>query len=441
AMMIAAEEIKLMDAKELSMTYAYGSPETEEIKAKIQSLQSGNARFTVPGVKKKKLQNVAQHREDRQRDTLVKISRKRPCCSRVERSFIIDNGELLVYRDHHPNAKVKAIYQLKNATCFYEERNSSALPKWLEGYSNRLRVICNERELASKSPLYLYSKDEAKIHRWKRAFTLAKVLVSENDRRALKVSIGRATSGALQKAWDALAMYYGEYAKTKALVKNMAMRLMKVDISRGWMKFKLVYRKKEDEQRRRKDQQIWAARFMSEKLTKLGRAKAKDLAEVREGVLTRIQQRFRSYREDMIFDRTYPLTSSMMSRVQQAKVGRVASFAMQTVSADDVCHMSLQGEAWQKWDKDRDIFRSTPCYSALDGGSLSVQSALVYASDNLSALFLAPRDGGADAVSAFDKTDWPGTEACERSGPQARHASTWLLGGAQVEGLTLKVHL
>lgn len=31
--MIAAEEIKLMDAKELSMTYAYGSPETEEIKA------------------------------------------------------------------------------------------------------------------------------------------------------------------------------------------------------------------------------------------------------------------------------------------------------------------------------------------------------------------------------------------------------------------------
>ena len=27
---------------------------------------------------------------------------------RVERSFILDNGQLLVYRDHHPNAKVKA---------------------------------------------------------------------------------------------------------------------------------------------------------------------------------------------------------------------------------------------------------------------------------------------------------------------------------------------
>lgn len=113
---------------------------------------------------------------------------------RVERSFIIDNGELLVYRDHHPNAKVKvprmshstaegcmlqtghigctpkfpisnflkqvicycheltftrffsckvdgwlpqAMYQLKDATCFYEDRNSASLPKWTEGAPQR----------------------------------------------------------------------------------------------------------------------------------------------------------------------------------------------------------------------------------------------------------------------------------------------------------------
>ena len=31
AMMIAAEQIRLLDAKELSMTYAYSAPETEEI--------------------------------------------------------------------------------------------------------------------------------------------------------------------------------------------------------------------------------------------------------------------------------------------------------------------------------------------------------------------------------------------------------------------------
>ena len=70
----------------------------------------------------------------------MKISRRRPCCARVERSFIIDNGELWVYRDHHPNAKVKAQYQLKNATCFYEDRNSASLPKWLEGGQQSLSV-------------------------------------------------------------------------------------------------------------------------------------------------------------------------------------------------------------------------------------------------------------------------------------------------------------
>ncbi|CAL1146613.1 unnamed protein product [Cladocopium goreaui] len=353
----------------------------------------------------------------------MKISRTRPCCSRVERSFILDNGQLLVYRDHHPNAKVKAMYELKDATCFYEDRNSASLPKWMEGYSKRLRVICGEREKQRKSPLFLYSKDDAKIHRWKRAFTLAKVLVSENDRRALKVSIGRAVSGALQKAWDALSTYYGEYSKTKALVKNMAMRLMKVDISRGWMKFKLVYKKREEVTKRQKEQQLWAARFMSEKLTKLGKQKAKEIMDVREGVITRIQQRFRSYREDMIFDRTYPLSSSMMSRVQQAKVGRHLDFTMQTVSADDVCHVSLYREvadglksrkAWETWKKDKEVLRSmTPAYSALHDGQLPVQPALVYASDNLSALFFSERSA-VDAPSAFDKTDWSGRPTVQR---------------------------
>jgi len=437
--MIAAEQIRLLDAKELSVASAYSSSDDfEAIKAKIKTLLEGQAHFTVTGAAQKKLQNVVQHREERKREMLIKISRSRPCCNtRVERSFIIDNGDLLVYRDHHPNAKVKAIYHLKDATCFYEEPRTASLPKWQEGYQMRLRVICTDREKAGKSPLYLYSKDEAKIHRWKRAFTLAKVLVSENDRRALKVSIGRATSGALQKAWDSLAMYYGEYAKTKALVKNMAMRLMKVDYSRGWMKFKLVYRKKMDEQQRRKDQQIWAARFMSEKLTKLGKQKAKEIDDVREGVITRIQQRFRSYREDMIFDRTYPLTSSMMARVQSAKVGQVVDYSMQTVSADDVCHLSLKvnaektkdadakgdsndtngpsanndkaaqlNQAFEKWSKDKDVLRSTsPGYSALQDGNLSLQTVLVYASDNLSALFFADQQP-TDGIAVLNKTDW-----------------------------------
>ena len=42
----------------------------------------------------------------------------------------------------------------------------------------------------------------------------------------------------------------------------------------SFRRFFSVCRKKEEERRRHKDQQIWAARFMSEKLTKLGKQKA-----------------------------------------------------------------------------------------------------------------------------------------------------------------------
>eukprot|EP00435_Cladocopium_sp_Y103_P067662 s279_g30.t1 len=65
AMMIAAEELRLMDAKEASASSAYSKPEIEEIQERIQRLQLGNARFPLTGTKKKKLQNVTQHRGDR----------------------------------------------------------------------------------------------------------------------------------------------------------------------------------------------------------------------------------------------------------------------------------------------------------------------------------------------------------------------------------------
>ena len=47
ALMIAAEELRLRDAKELS-AYASG-PEIEEIQDRIKILQSGTARFTMAG--------------------------------------------------------------------------------------------------------------------------------------------------------------------------------------------------------------------------------------------------------------------------------------------------------------------------------------------------------------------------------------------------------
>lgn len=397
AMMIGAEQVKLFDADDVVAGQQFTNYDVEQSKAKVQMLLEGREKVSVLRPKKVSLL-ILERKEDRKRETLVKFGKA--CHARRERSFIIDNGELLVYRDNHPNAKLKAHYSLKDATCFYETRNTSQVPRWDTGFEDRLRVDCLERQ----TPLFLYSTDKSKVQRWKRAFTLAKVLISENDRRALKVSIGRATAAVLVKAWNCLSLYYHEMVKTRDLVKTMALRLMKVDISRGWTKIKLVYRKEEEKKRQRKEQQIWAARFMSEKLTKLGKQNAKEPDEVREGVITRIQQTFRRYREDMIFDRMYPLGANMMSRVQQAKIGKLVDCAMSAATQEEALRLTLLDAAFSRWDRDRDTFKFlVPQYSE---GNLPMGVANLYVADNLTSLSIAVGAEASEGYSALNKADW-----------------------------------
>merc|ERR1719162_2649756 len=146
-------------------------------------------------------------------------------------------------------------------------------PRFEEGYTDRMKVTFPERQNQNKNPFYLYPKDKMQLLNWKRAFQLARVLVSDNDRRVLKVSIGRCTSVSLIKGWEALIFYYKEIAETRKLVRQMALRLMKVDFSRGWTKMKLVNKQIVEKRAKRVEQQLWAARFMSEKLTRLGTSK------------------------------------------------------------------------------------------------------------------------------------------------------------------------
>jgi hypothetical protein len=408
AMLIAAQQVRLDDARD-PVQKKYTQLDVDEARSKIESLKKGAERIVVTSTTKKSLQQVVKTR-DRERDMLIKFSKK-ACIphsmARKQRAFIIDNGELLVYKGKGQNDKLTAHYKLKDATIRHETIESSQVPKWEDGYVERIRVDCEERLRDQKKALYLYASDKAKVDRWKRAFQLAKVLVAENDRRSLKVSIGRATSGALQKAWEGLAKYYSEIASTRNLVRNMAMRLVKVDISRGWTKFRLAYKKKEDETKLRQEKQMWAARFMSEKLARMGSTKAKPVEDVREHVITRIQKSFRRYREDMIFDRLYPLGSNAMSRVQEAKLGKVVDFRMSTRALDDIVKMLLRGDALAKWTAQKEFFATKkPTYS--DDLKVDIGTACFYVSDNLSSLSFGKQteDEEGEAHQALSKADW-----------------------------------
>lgn len=404
AMLIGAQQMSIADSE--SPDSRYSPVEVERMKQKLDNLRSGREQVVVLSNQKKTLHKI-EKTENRKRELLIKFSKKYcvSSCNKRERAFIIENGELLVYCGHDAKAPLRMNYKLKDAECFHETRASATIPRWEEGYSERLRVDCEERIKGGKKPLYLYSKDAKMIQRWKGAFSLAKVLVSENDRRALKSAIGRATSGALVKAWSSLTTYFNELANTKKLVKSMAMRLIKVDLSRGWTKFRLVYKQREEMARKRKEQQLWAARFMSEKLTKIGIQNARQPEQVRESVITRVQATFRRYREDAIFDRQYPLSLEEMSRISQAKHGRNVDFAMSSLSPDDVVKLCLSGDALSEYVMQKDIQASTtkPTYSEVNTNNSVV---CIYVSDNLTSLSFSDKVEGSEAYAALSKADW-----------------------------------
>ena len=197
---------------------------------------------------------------DRKKDILIKFSSK--CVggylNHRKRFFMIDSGELKIYYYENTN-KLSATIRLQDATCKIEDKQFDSVPKWEPGHEERIRVDDPDRQRQGKKPLYLYPNEtrfqerQEKIQRWNRAFRMASLLVTENDRRSMKVAVGRATSQGLQKAWDALMKYSAEVNSTKQLVKSMGLRLRSVELSMGWTKLLSVYRKRQEDEKRRQE--------------------------------------------------------------------------------------------------------------------------------------------------------------------------------------------
>jgi hypothetical protein len=434
AMLIGSVDVALFDAADPQVT-KYSPADVAQLHQRKEQLMVGRERINSVAGQKKTLETV-KRKEQRTRDKLIKFSKKccLASCNRRERWFTIDNGELLIYRGPLEHAALKAHYRLMDSTMFIETRRSVQYPAWETGYDIRLRVDAKERQDYNKGPLYLYAAEEQKVHRWKRAFQMARVLTSENDRRALKVSIGRAASGALIKGWDCLVQYYKEMASTKALVKQMAMRLMKVEVARGYTKLRMVYKSHCEREAFRREQQIWAARFMSERLGKISLQKAKSGRQVRESVISRIQARFRRFRDEAIFDRKYPLRADVMSKASQLKLGLPVDFAIRSTKGEDALTLCLTGEALNTVKKMPDVVRMKKAtYSEVN---LPVNPALVYVSDNLTSLSFS-NNVGATQDDTYDmnlltKAAWSKFVNLDRIGSVVLHSEPDR--GAQFQG-------
>eukprot|EP00928_Gymnodinium_smaydae_P067959 TRINITY_DN5099_c0_g1_i1.p1 TRINITY_DN5099_c0_g1~~TRINITY_DN5099_c0_g1_i1.p1 ORF type:complete len:3333 (+),score=742.01 TRINITY_DN5099_c0_g1_i1:194-10192(+) len=407
AMLYAGQSMVLVDS--LDAQSKVHPRQVASASTRQQQLLAGKDVPTVAKTKRKPALKGVARLQSRERDLLIKFSNK--CIvmrlNRRERSFVVENGEMLVYKSFNEKARCKQAYNMRNANVFMETRTSASYPIWEDGFDHRLRVDAKERIQVHKAPVYLYA-DKAKLLRWKRAFALARLLTSELDRRALKVSIGRATSASLIKGWDCLSTYYREMKQTREMIRTVAMRLMKVELSRGYHKMRLAYRVHLENQRRKGEQRLWAARFMSERMARMSNTKAVSGADMRESVVTIIQRKFRRFRNDSIFNRTYPLGPSGMSKLQEAKLGRPLDVSFTSLSAAEVLMLSLEPEVLKIHMEQPTLFQTKkPTYSEVN---IPTSTVHVHVTENLSSLSfsnaVADTSKANEDYAALVKADW-----------------------------------
>mmetsp|Transcript_14093 Transcript_14093/g.26206 ORF Transcript_14093/g.26206 Transcript_14093/m.26206 type:complete len:3581 (+) Transcript_14093:145-10887(+) len=374
AMMIAVQQVRLMD-----MTDPTSEIKTEEgidrelakeglqaeIQAQIQNIAAGKVEVLAGGHKRATLQQY-KRLEEMERNTFVKFSRQCQCCSctcchRRERNFVIHDGKFMVYANKSKTAKVKgAPYQLQTAKVFKEvqQRGVDAEPPFDSGAYQRLRVDFKEREDAKKGHIFLYPKDDRELKHWMTTFNLSRRLPTFNDRKAFKVAIGRAANGYLSMGWRVLVDYYTELISTKKVVKQMAFRLLRVNISKGWNKMKLVHEIEKEDQQMKESQRILAARFMSERLGSLAEKPPKPSYEVRENIISRIQQKFRTYRDTQIFERQYVISANNYSRLSQARKGMTSEIDWSSISLDWALKLALDASGTEFFEKNPGLMKN-----------------------------------------------------------------------------------
>mmetsp|Transcript_80667 Transcript_80667/g.152431 ORF Transcript_80667/g.152431 Transcript_80667/m.152431 type:complete len:3749 (-) Transcript_80667:216-11462(-) len=248
---------------------------------------------------------------------------------------------------------------------------------------------------------------------WERAVKMSKYLQLQSEKEVIETVVRTVTGNVMKKGWDVLFVYANEIKTTKELVKQFSMRLMQVDTSRGWHKARLVYRKKKADMQMKDDQKAYVARFLAQRMTSISKQetvpvkyesdwKAKLKAEmarqnikldlvhvsdkdgktienwfkdnkdvkkdqfplqarygimqaarpekaIRNQVFTSIQQKFKHFRQEKIFDRNYALQGSQVtSRSAQAKKGTTMDCAFTSQMNDECLAMTLNLSAEDK---------------------------------------------------------------------------------------------
>eukprot|EP00928_Gymnodinium_smaydae_P014043 TRINITY_DN15093_c0_g5_i1.p1 TRINITY_DN15093_c0_g5~~TRINITY_DN15093_c0_g5_i1.p1 ORF type:complete len:3429 (-),score=728.45 TRINITY_DN15093_c0_g5_i1:188-10474(-) len=397
AMMIASAQVEREDVAS-GLLYGdllpNGQPRTPKavkdlqnvLKEKIAAMQQGTTPVPLaPFSKAEKVKDV-----DVRQDKFLLVKRSKKCGTMRHRAFNINNGRLLVYKSPVPNIKAKHVYDLKDVVCVYENRRTvGVVEPFLPGYDDRVCIQVPERP---HGPMYLYTKDSLQASAWVRAVKMSKYLEVPSDREALRVVVGRVACCIGKKGWDAMFVYAKEMQETKRLVRAFSMRLLRVEISRGWNKVRTVYQQRVQNEALRKEQREWATRFLKDKMDRINNQAARPAHTVRRSTISAIHAKFRHFREEQIFDRMYPLGSPVCTRMQQAVGGTMLMCAFESLAPSDILMTLLANGDLQSIGIGPDAIKDLARKATYSEVCLPLTRSTVAVSDSLSHLSFSEVD-------------------------------------------------
>eukprot|EP00401_Gymnodinium_catenatum_P051178 CAMPEP_0117587956 /NCGR_PEP_ID=MMETSP0784-20121206/69590_1 /TAXON_ID=39447 /ORGANISM="" /LENGTH=398 /DNA_ID=CAMNT_0005389275 /DNA_START=12 /DNA_END=1204 /DNA_ORIENTATION=- len=266
------------------------------------------------------------------------------------RGFTIDGAQLIVYKSVDANAPQMRTYNVVGAEYTLEERTmAQQVPPFEQGFEVRVRLVCQERD---SGPLFLYADDRSQTTAWIRALRMAKYFVSPDQKVALQTCLRYFSVGTRRKAWEALVRCMRRSVEVREMATRLSMMAKRSDLGRGWNKLRLAYFKQKADERdttRLLDaQKSWAKQAGSDEDTKAVHEVASDkkmeenAGDLRSCMITRVQQRFRSIRQDRLGPHVRPESSLGKTRVQQARRGGFVFAAFDALPCNEVLRLVLR---------------------------------------------------------------------------------------------------
>lgn len=294
---------------------------------------------------------VALDVSDKRDQSHLQVHELKKICKRTgrwtTRYFRIEGSRLYVFKSRHTHTVHKA-YSLNNdVSCRYENsRMNNLTVPFPSNWSDRVKLDVPVERV--HGPLFLYADNPKQAKQWERAIKMGKHVAEPSSREALSVCVGRVAGNVLLKGWDAIFQYKKELDDTMNLMKQLGMKMMQVELSKGWNKMRLLYQKKNYAQRHRMEIQKFTLKLLQETLTSSSEKPARSPQEVRYGAVSFIQRKFTNLRRELIFEREYPLGNQPVTRMQQAQMTRVCGTSFNSTALKDAFQLAMDKEVTDK---------------------------------------------------------------------------------------------